>query len=233
MDGNGRWAKSRGLQRVEGHRLGIDAVKASVRHCVQRNIPILSLFAFSSENWARPDPEVGFLMQLFIQALGQEIQELHEYGIRLIFTGDRTRLSSTLRDRMAAAEALMCNNDRLQLNIAMNYGGKWDIVQAVKAVAKQVAEGSLVLDAIDEDLFSSFLSTNDLPHPDLFIRTSGEQRISNFFLWQLAYTELYFTETHWPDFTPEEFDKALAFYSTRKRRYGLISEQLSEKNNNV
>lgn len=228
MDGNGRWAESRGLQRIEGHRVGLEVVKAITSHCVKRNIGVLSLFAFSSENWARPEFEVDFLMQLFIQALESEIQELHDNGVRLLFSGDRSRLSMALCQRMEAAEQMTGNNTQLRLNVAMNYGGKWDIVQAVQAIAKQVQANQLSLDSIDEMLFAKHLNTAGLPDPDLFIRTSGEQRISNFFLWQLAYTELYFTDTYWPDFTTEKFDEALVCYGKRKRRYGLISEQQNE-----
>ena len=224
MDGNGRWAENRGLPRAEGHSAGVDRVKDIVQCCLQKNIAVLSLFAFSSENWARPTMEVDFLMQLFIQALARELQELHEYGVCIRFTGDRSQLSQALCREMKAAEALTNKNSHLVLNVALNYGGKWDIVQAAVALASQVANGSMPLEAIDETVFLTYLNTQGLPDPDLFIRTSGEQRISNFFLWQLAYTELYFSETLWPDFTPTEFEKALDCFSMRQRRYGLIKE---------
>ncbi|WP_115304981.1 MULTISPECIES: isoprenyl transferase [Legionella] len=230
MDGNGRWAESRGLLRVEGHRAGVEAVKTVIRCCLESQIPILSLFAFSSENWSRPENEVEFLMQLFIEALNHEVQELHQHGIQLKFTGDRGALSAALCEQMHAAEKLTENNERLTLNIVVNYGGKWDIVQATKAIAKKVCAGELMLDAIDEMALAEELSTQGLQDPDLFIRTSGEQRISNFFLWQLAYTELYFTEVHWPDFNADEFQKALASFSRRERRYGKTSQQLKEPN---
>jgi undecaprenyl diphosphate synthase len=228
MDGNGRWAQSRGLLRVKGHRAGADAVKSVIRCCLQYKIPILSLFAFSSENWSRPENEVSFLMQLFVEALEQEVQELHQHGISLRFTGDLSRLSSTLQEKMQHAEYLTKANQQLILNIVVNYGGKWDIVQAVKKIAKKVEAGVLEVEAIDESLLSQSLTTSELPEPDLLIRTGGEQRVSNFFLWQLAYTELYFTEVHWPDFSAEEFKKALASFSQRERRFGKTSQQISE-----
>lgn len=224
MDGNGRWAENRGLPRAEGHSAGADTVKAIVECCLQKKIAVLSLFAFSSENWARPAIEVDFLMQLFIQALARELQSLHQHGVCLRFTGDRSQLSPALCAEMTAAEALTHKNSQLVLNVALNYGGKWDILQAVKVLASQVVDGLIPLDAIDENRFSTCLNTHDLPDPDLFIRTSGEQRISNFFLWQLAYTELYFSDTLWPDFTAHEFEKALDCFATRKRRYGLTTE---------
>lgn len=224
MDGNGRWGESRGLSRMEGHRVGVEAVKTVVKSCLDHNIAVLSLFAFSSENWSRPSLEVEFLMQLFIFALGQEIQELHQRGVHMRFTGDRSQLSAALCSEMQAAETLTKENTKLILNIALNYGGKWDIVQAAKKLATQVSEGMLDVENIDEMTFAKLLNTSDLPDPDLFIRTSGEQRISNFFLWQLAYTELYFSEFFWPDFTGDEFEKALACFSMRKRRYGLTKE---------
>jgi undecaprenyl diphosphate synthase len=225
MDGNGRWAENRGLPRVEGHRAGVETVKTIVQSCLKNKIAVLSLFAFSSENWARPATEVDFLMQLFVQALGREIQELHQHGVRLRFTGNRSHLSELLRSEMQAAEALTGENTQLILNIALNYGGKWDIVQAAKSLAKQIVENEISLEAINESAFAQSLNTADLPDPDLFIRTSGEQRISNFFLWQLAYTELYFSDILWPDFTADELEKALACFSMRKRRYGLTTEK--------
>lgn len=228
MDGNGRWAQSRGLLRAKGHRAGADAVKSVIRCCLQYKIPILSLFAFSSENWSRPENEVSFLMQLFVEALEQEVQELHQHGIGLRFTGDLSRLSSTLQEKMQHAEHLTKANQQLILNIVVNYGGKWDIVQAVKKIAKKVEAGVLEVEAIDESLLSQSLTTSGLLEPDLLIRTGGEQRVSNFFLWQLAYTELYFTEVHWPDFSAEEFEKALASFSQRERRFGKTSQQISE-----
>jgi undecaprenyl diphosphate synthase len=230
MDGNGRWAENRGLLRIEGHRAGVDSVKTIIRCCLEHTIPILSLFAFSSENWARPEPEVEFLMQLFMQALKQEVNELHQHGVSLRFTGCREGLSNSLREEMEEAEQLTAINTRLILNVVINYGGRWEIVHAAKIIAKQVALGNLALEAVDETLFAEFLNTQGLPDPDLFIRTSGEQRISNFFLWQLAYTELYFSEAHWPDFDAQAFEDALHSFRQRERRYGKISEQLNESN---
>lgn len=231
MDGNGRWASRKGLLRVEGHRAGVDTVKAIIQCCLKKNISILSLFAFSSENWARPEAEVEFLMDLFLQALNKEVAELDKQGVALRFTGCRDGLSPVLQDKMRKTEALTAANNRLVLNIVINYGGRWDIIQATKKIAGLVLEEALPIDAIDESLFTKYLGTDDLPDPDLFIRTSGEHRISNFFLWQLAYTELYFSEVHWPEFTADEFEKALTSYSQRERRYGKTSSQLIENDN--
>lgn len=228
MDGNGRWAENRGLPRVEGHRAGVGVIKAIVQYCLEKKIATLSLFAFSSENWLRPAAEVDFLMQLFIHVLRQEIQDLNHHGVCIRFTGDRYPLSAKLREEMSLAETLTKQNVKLTLNLVLNYGGKWDILQAAKTLTKQVLDGQLLLDQIDESTFARFLNTNGLPDPDLFIRTSGEQRISNFFLWQLAYTELYFTDVHWPDFTIEAFEEALKCFSLRKRRYGLTGKQMKE-----
>lgn len=233
MDGNGRWAQNKGLLRVEGHRAGMETAKTIVRCCLRAEVPILSLFAFSSENWSRPEDEVGFLMQIFMDALEKEVDELHQNGVRLIFTGDKASLSKTLCTQMLAAEQMTKNNMRLTLNIVINYGGKWDIVQAIKTIVNQVNTSGLPIDAIDETMVTQALSMHPLPDPDLLIRTSGEKRISNFFLWQLAYTELYFTEVYWPDFTEEQFQKALECYRFRERRYGKTSQQLSEVAQNV
>jgi undecaprenyl diphosphate synthase len=228
MDGNGRWAQNRGLLRSEGHRAGADAVKVVIRCCLKFRIPVLSVFAFGSDNWSRPEKEVEFLMALFLQALGQEVDALNQQGVRLRFTGERGALSAKLQQQMQAAEAITQHNTQLILNIVVNYGGKWDLVQAARTLARKVGAGELSVEDIDEPLFAKTLSTGDLPDPDLFIRSSGEQRISNFFLWQLAYTELYFSEVHWPDFNADEFQKALASFSQRERRYGKTSQQLAE-----
>ncbi|WP_419420237.1 isoprenyl transferase [Legionella sp. D16C41] len=228
MDGNGRWAEARGLLRFEGHRAGVETVKTIIRCCLEHSIPVLSLFAFSSENWARPEKEVEFLMSLFLKALHHEVNELHERNIRVRFTGSRDTLSALLQEQMQQAEELTIKNKSLILNIVINYGGRWDIVNATKLIAKEVLNGHLAIDDIDETIFTNYLNMNDLPEPDLFIRTSGEHRISNFFLWQLAYTELYFTQTYWPDFTAEEFEKALVSFGQRERRYGKTSQQLTE-----
>lgn len=224
MDGNGRWAKRRGKPRIDGHQAGINSVKSTIKACVTQGVKVLSLFAFSSENWARPEQEVQFLMQLFIESLDKEVQQLHQRGIRLKFCGEQGQLSKTLQQKMQACEELTCHNEQLLLNIVINYGGKWDITQAVKQIAQDVQQRKLAIDAIDEELITSYLSTYPLPEPDLFIRTSGEQRISNFFLWQLAYSELYFSPVMWPDFDEEHFNLALAFFANRERRYGTVFE---------
>jgi undecaprenyl diphosphate synthase len=229
MDGNGRWAESQGLLRVEGHRVGVDVVKQMVQICLEKRIAVLSLFAFSCENWSRPSEEVNFLMELFMVAIERELTQLHEHGVCLRFIGDRSRLTSLLQVQMASAELLTVKNQALCLNIAVNYSGRWDVVQAVRTLAERVRDGQLSCSDIDEALFSDCLSTHALPDPDLLIRTSGEQRISNFFLWQLAYSELYFTEKYWPEFTADEFERAINAFSHRERRYGLISRQLSER----
>ena len=231
MDGNGRWACNKGLLRVEGHRAGVDTVNTIIQCCLKKNISVLSLFAFSSENWARPEAEVECLMDLFLQALKNEVAELDKQGVSLRFTGCRDALSLTLQDSMRQAEQLTASNNRLVLNVVINYGGRWDIIQAAKKVSALVLEGNVSLEAVDESFFSKQLATVGLPDPDLFIRTSGEHRVSNFFLWQLAYTELYFSDVHWPDFGADEFEKALASFRQRERRYGKTSSQLTENNN--
>lgn len=228
MDGNGRWAQQRGLDRVEGHRAGVASVRTVIKACRQEGVEVLSLFAFSSENWSRPPAEVNFLMQLFMQALHQEITDLQKNGIRLCFCGDRQGLAPALCAEMAKAEQLTAHNSALIVNVAVNYGGKWDLVQAIQQIVTKVQQGQIVAAEINEQLVDTHLGTNFLPDPDLFIRTSGEQRLSNFFLWQLAYTELYFTAKHWPDFDDEEFAKALDSFAQRQRRYGKTSAQITE-----
>lgn len=225
MDGNGRWAKQKGLSRVEGHRAGVNVVKPTIEFCLQHKIQVLSLFAFSSENWSRPALEVECLMQLFLEALERERDELHEKNICIRFSGDRSQLSPMLCHEMQKAEELTANNTALVLNFALNYGGKWDILQAAKRITTRVVNGSLSVDDIDEQVFAQSLNTFGMPDPDLFIRTSGEQRISNFFLWQLAYTEFYFCDVNWPDFNSDEFSKALICFSQRKRRYGQLMDE--------
>jgi undecaprenyl diphosphate synthase len=225
MDGNGRWAENQGLPRTEGHRRGVEVTRSIVQTCLQKNILVLSLFAFSRENWARPPEEVEFLMQLFLLALEQQVPSLNENGVRLQFIGDRNQLSSALCTQMVSAEELTRQNDRLVVNVAVNYTGRWDILQAVKKVVASALRGEIGLADVDESL-TGFLSTYGLPEPDLLIRTSGEQRISDFFLWQIAFTEFYFTDVKWPEFTVEEFERALDVYHRRERRYGLISSQV-------
>jgi len=226
MDGNGRWAENRGLSRSDGHRAGVRAIKHIVEACVEKHVPILSIWAFGQDNWARPETEVNFLMQLFVESLNQEVDQLHQNGVCLRFTGDRSPLSQALCESMALAEFMTAKNNTLTLNVVINYGGKWDIVQATKKIAQHVACGVLQSDDINEQLIASQLTMHDLPEPDLFIRTSGEQRLSNFFLWQLAYTELYFSEVCWPDFTVREFEHALQWFSARERRFGKTSKQI-------
>lgn len=223
MDGNGRWAEKRGLPRIEGHKAGITPVRKMISSCLEKKISCLSLFAFSSENWTRPAAEINFLMELFLESLQNELNELNEHCVQLRFTGDRSGLSIQLQQQMRTSEQLTKNNSQLILNIVINYGGKWDLLAAAKKMNQAVNDGLIALDDIDEAKFEQFLDTYGLPDPDLFIRTSGELRLSNFFLWQLAYTELYFTNTHWPDFNEAEFDLALASFRERKRRFGHIN----------
>lgn len=222
MDGNGRWANKRLLPRVAGHKAGVEAVRDIVAHCVKKNIGILTVFAFSSENWQRPEQEISFLMELFFNALTREATKLQEQNIRLRFIGDRSRLDSKLQEKILQVEKSMTDNTGLILQVAVNYGGRWDICEAVKNIARDLTQGLLQQQDISEELIQSKLSFADLPDPDLLIRTSGEMRISNFMLWQLAYTEFYFSDVYWPDFTVDEFDKALAYYAGRERRFGKI-----------
>lgn len=226
MDGNGRWAQERGLQRTDGHRAGVDAIKPILRACAEKGIKALSVWAFSLDNWARPVTEVEYLLQLFVSSLDKELTELHENGIRLKFLGDRSGLSDVLCQAMLSAEELTSTNNVTTLNVVINYTGRWDLLQATKKIAAEVAAGNIAVENISEENISSHLATASLPEPDLFIRTSGEKRISNFFLWQIAYTELYFTDTAWPDFSVGDFEKALASFSSRERRFGKTSEQL-------
>lgn len=220
MDGNGRWAKKRFLPRVAGHKAGVKAVREVVTAAVRHGVEVLTLFAFSSENWSRPSDEVNSLMGLFVSALEREVEKIHEQNIQLKFIGERARFDESLRERIANAEQLTANNTGLKLMIAASYGGQWDIAQAMQRLMKDIQSGCLQADAISPELISTKLSTAGLPDPDLLIRTSGEQRISNFLLWQLAYAELYFTDILWPDFTQAEFERALNFFSARDRRFG-------------
>lgn len=227
MDGNGRWAKQRGLPRIAGHRAGVEAVRAIVRACAAKGIEVLTLFAFSSENWRRPKHEVRLLMELFVTALQQEARRLHENNVRLRVIGDRTAFPARLQQCIAEAEALTGGNKGLTLVIAANYGGRWDITQAVRTLSRQAAAGKIALDAITEAEVQQALCLSDLPEPDLFIRSGGEERISNYLLWQLAYTELYFTDCLWPDFDDKALDAALASYAHRERRFGRTGEQVA------
>ena len=226
MDGNGRWAAARALPRPAGHRMGVRAVKQIVENCARRGVEVLTLFAFSSENWKRPKEEVSMLMSRFLQALDDEVAELHRNGIRLCFAGNLQQLSPPLRQRMDAAAALTAGNTSMTLVIAIAYGGRWDIASAARRLAERCVAGEMRTDEIDETRLAQHLALAGLPDPDLLIRTGGEQRISNFLLWQLAYSELYFTETLWPDFDAAALDLAIASYCSRERRFGRTSEQL-------
>jgi undecaprenyl diphosphate synthase len=225
MDGNGRWAKQRHLPRVAGHQRGLDAVRSAVRSCAERGVEFLTLFAFSSENWRRPIDEVSFLMQLFVRALEQEVEKLHESGVRFRVIGDLKRFEPKLVRLVRDAEALTAANQRLTLTVAANYGGRWDVVQAVNRMLRERPE---LASGFDERDLAPHLALSYAPEPDLFIRTGGEQRISNFMLWQLAYTELYFTDILWPDFDAAALDRAIISYQQRERRFGRTSEQLPD-----
>ena len=226
MDGNGRWAKQRHRPRTFGHRAGAKAVRATVEACLREKIEVLTLFAFSSENWKRPESEVSALMKLFLNALDREVDELAGYGVRLRFIGERAAFAPELVARMDAAERRTAENTTLVMNVAVNYGGRWDIAQAARALAQRAARGELAPDAIDEAMLAAQLATAGLPEPDLFIRTGGEQRISNFLIWQLAYAELWFTDVLWPDFDVACLQRAIADYGARERRYGRTGEQV-------
>lgn len=225
MDGNGRWARKRFMPRVAGHTRGVEAVRTVIRACMERGVEYLTLFAFSSENWRRPADEVSFLMQLFLRSLKKEVARLHQNGIRFRVIGDRSRFDPQLVATIDEAEALTAGNTRFHLSIAANYGGRWDILHAVSRLMTRHPERR---DGFTEDELAGELSMSFAPEPDLFIRTGGEKRISNFLLWQLAYTELYFTDTLWPDFGVESLDQAIASYQGRERRFGRTSEQLVE-----
>jgi len=224
MDGNGRWAKKRFLPRFAGHRKGVETVREMVRACLERGVAYLTLFAFSSENWRRPQEEVSLLMQLFVKALQQEVDRLHQHGVCLRVIGDLSRFDSPLQELIRQAEAKTADNHKLHLTIAANYGGRWDIMQAVN---RMLADQPGKREGWMEAELEPYLSMAFAPEPDLFIRTGGEERISNFLLWQLAYTEFYFTETLWPEFDATAFDTAIASYAQRERRFGRTSEQLT------
>jgi undecaprenyl diphosphate synthase len=225
MDGNGRWATKRFMPRVAGHVKGVEAVRGVVEACVRRGIEYLTLFAFSSENWRRPEEEVSLLMKLFVTALEREVSKMHANDIRLKVVGDLSRFDAKLQEMIAAAERKTAGNRRLTVTVCANYGGRWDIMQA----AAKMARANPGVSDFTEDQLSEHLAMAYAPEPDLFIRTGGEQRISNFLLWQLAYSELYFTDTYWPDFTAESLDLAIASYRNRERRFGRTGEQLAEK----
>ena len=226
MDGNGRWARRRALPRQAGHRAGLKPVRTTVEICAQSGVSAVTLFAFSSENWRRPVDEVSGLMSLFVDALEREVEELHANGIRVRFIGDVESLNPTLRRATEAAQARTCANTRLDLVVAVAYGGRWDIVQAARKLAAEAAAGRLDPAAIDEAKLASALRTADYPSVDLLIRTGGEKRISNFLLWDIAYAELFFSDVLWPDFTAAELRKAFEFYARRQRRFGRTGEQI-------
>lgn len=226
MDGNGRWAKKRGLPRVAGHHSGVQAVRATVEGCAKRGVQVLTLFAFSSENWKRPADEVSGLMKLFVQALDREIDSMHRNGIRVRFIGDRAALNADLQQRMRAAEQRTATNPGMTLVIAVAYGGRWDLMQAVRTLVNECVEGKRKPAELTDMDISARLELHDLPEPDLFIRTGGERRISNFLLWNLAYTELYFCDVLWPEFDDAQLSAALSYFADRERRFGKTSEQL-------
>ena len=226
MDGNGRWAKKRNRPRSMGHQAGLKALRATIERCVALGVGTLTVFAFSSENWNRPAGEVSRLMELFLRALDKEASELHENDICLRFVGDKTAFKPAIQKKMLEAEELTADNSQLTANIAVNYGGRWDITQAAIKMAESIAEGRLSSDDLDETKLAQFLSLADSPDPDLFIRTGGEMRISNFLLWQSAYTEFYFSEVLWPDFNQRELDQAITAFQSRERRFGRTSEQV-------
>ena len=226
MDGNGRWANARGKARQSGHRAGIKPVRATVERCAENGVEVLTLFAFSSENWLRPVEEVRGLMSLFVEALDREVAELHGNNIKLKFIGDLPSLAKSLRERMEQAEALTAENTGMTLVIAVAYGGRWDLVQATRTIAEQVCAGHLEASQINETVLSSQRALAGLPEVDLLIRTGGERRVSNFLLWDIAYAELFFSDVLWPDFDADELDSAISAFQSRERRFGRTGEQV-------
>lgn len=230
MDGNGRWAKKKGQLRAAGHQAGFRTTRDIVEACARRKIEALTLFAFSSENWARPEKEVGLLMDLFLRGLKSEVSKLHDNNVCINFIGERSAFSAKLQAEMTNAETRTVNNTGLNLAVAVNYGGRWDIVNAAKKLAVKVQQGEIQPDDINTDTFSAQVSLPNVSEPDLFIRTGGEKRISNYLLWHLAYTELYFTDVLYPDFNDAELEKAMDFYAGRQRRFGKTGDQVTGKN---
>ena len=226
MDGNNRWAKQRGLRGVEGHKQGAKTVRDTVENCARAGVEVLTVYAFSSENWRRPEDEVNALMNLFLEALADEVPDLHKNGIRLVFIGDLSAFSPELRKRMQEAMDQTAENTQMTFAVAVNYGGHWDIANACKQVAAKVASGELAIDDINPDAVQQYVALGDMPLPDLCIRTGGEQRISNFLLWQVAYSEFYFTDLYWPDFDNAELEKAFSDYRSRQRRFGRTGQQV-------
>lgn len=231
MDGNGRWAKSKGLPRVAGHRAGVKTLRKLIEHAVKLKLNAITVYAFSKENWQRPEKEVDLLMDLFISALESEVEDLHKNNVKVTFIGDRSAFSSKLQNSINQSELLTTNNSGLSLNVAANYSGRWDIIQALQSIGNEIKSNKLAVDEIDELQVSSKLSLANHKDPDLFIRTGGEQRISNYLLWQTAYTELYFTETLWPDFDSTQLDLAIDWFSKRQRRFGKTPEQVQKAQN--
>lgn len=223
MDGNGRWAKQRNLPRIAGHKVGVDSVRAIVESCSNKGVEVLSLFAFSSENWNRPTREVNFLMRLFLQTINKEIPRFQKHNIRFQYIGDLSAVDQKLQARFNKAQEVTSQNTGLRLIIALNYSGRWDITQAVRKLGSEIENGTLKAQDITSEKIAKNICLSELPEPDLFIRTSGELRLSNFMLWQLAYTELYFTDIFWPDFREAAFEEALTAYATRDRRFGTVS----------
>ena len=229
MDGNGRWAEKRNRPRTFGHQAGLKALRKIVEHCGKRGVKELTVFAFSSENWNRPKKEVSRLMELFMRALDRESKELHENGVRIRFVGDLSAFTPEMQQKMRQSMALTAGNTTQTLNVATNYGGRWDIVNAARKAARAVASGQISPQQIDEEFFTGQLALADSIDPDLLIRTGGEMRISNFLLWQSAYTELYFTKVLWPDFSPEVLDQAISTFQSREHRFGLTGVQIRQQ----
>ncbi|MBB1126394.1 polyprenyl diphosphate synthase [Thiospirillum jenense] len=227
MDGNGRWARQRGLPRTAGHRAGAKGVRAVVEECIRLGIPVLTIFAFSSENWRRPPKEVSVLLELFMTTLRSEIRRMVTNEVRLRVIGDLSAFSAKLQSQVTDAQQMTQHNRKLTLQVAANYGGRWDIAQAVRQLGREMLAGQLTPEQIDERAIADRLASADLPDPDLFIRTGGEQRLSNFLLWQCAYAELYFSDLMWPEFDATAFSHALAAFARRQRRFGLTSEQIA------
>ncbi len=229
MDGNNRWAKKRFLPSLAGHKAAVKSVRSVIEGCVELGVQSLSLFAFSTENWKRPPVEVAGLMQLFGLALDRETKKLHKNNIRLVVIGDKSRFSESLQKRISDAEQLTRNNDRLTVNVAANYGGQWDIVEAAKSFAQDCVNGKCKAEDLNESVFNQYMHLADQPKPDLCIRTGGESRISNFLVWQMAYTEYHFVDCYWPDFNKKHLVEAVKDFASRERRFGRTSEQLEEK----
>ncbi len=229
MDGNGRWANKRHLPRAAGHKAGVNATRKLVENCAKNRIEALTIFAFSSENWNRPEAEVSSLMALFIATISIEVKKLHKKNVRVRFIGERTRFSEKLQKSINQSELLTQSNTGLQLNIAANYGGRWDVVEACKSLLRDVTENNKDISEINEESFNQHVALAELPAPDLFIRTGGEQRISNFLIWQTAYSELFFVDTLWPDFSEQDLDAALNWYAGRQRRFGKTGKQMAEE----